>query len=485
MGPSQDIYLGVSWFRRIVSDTKLDQLSPQTCPNTMGGWRDSPRSWSASRRIVETDTLIVRFYLGSGIQDLDALLKADKSLLARHHNQKRHGAAKIYSFIKFVFISMSMSRVHIPHSSGNRGFLVTHAHLDHINALVIQGGSLSGSPKYIYALDKTLQDLESHVFNDSIWPNLGISLKHLSLLMSFLTCLSARWEHADDAGSAQFIYQSFVSIWIENIQSFQSFFATDYDLTMLMHLLDQGISISPFEPSCLTTDTSALVHYISRPGTSSVTTPTAANFSSLGTQEEIPNQTTLGYKSFGLSLHPRLQLPHFLPLSWNARGPRGEETKTCMGTSVPNISTKSWSIWQVQLCLLWHSANLHRPRQLKTTEVIPTNLTTHMMRGMTGQESGGGGRLLQDPNRPVTSFEVFFCWFLSSCTESIADDIESGLKIYVTHFKDVFDTTASPDDEQEVPHIRETITSQIRTLVNDAGLGAEIVALTPGMCLRM
>lgn len=53
-----------------------------------------------------------------------------------------------------------------------RCFLVTHAHLDHINSLVVSAGSLRGCRKRVYGLKQTLQDLEL-VFSDRIWPNLA------------------------------------------------------------------------------------------------------------------------------------------------------------------------------------------------------------------------------------------------------------------------------------------------------------------------
>ncbi|KAJ2916824.1 hypothetical protein MD484_g3579, partial [Candolleomyces efflorescens] len=56
--------------------------------------------------------------------------------------------------------------------SAIRCFLITHAHLDHINSLVVSAGSLTGPRKRIYAVKETLQDLAS-IFNDRIWPNLA------------------------------------------------------------------------------------------------------------------------------------------------------------------------------------------------------------------------------------------------------------------------------------------------------------------------
>lgn len=53
-----------------------------------------------------------------------------------------------------------------------RCFLLTHAHMDHINSLVVSAGSLRGPRKRVFALKQTLQDLEL-VFSDRLWPNLA------------------------------------------------------------------------------------------------------------------------------------------------------------------------------------------------------------------------------------------------------------------------------------------------------------------------
>ncbi|TFK25063.1 class II cAMP phosphodiesterase [Coprinopsis marcescibilis] len=54
-----------------------------------------------------------------------------------------------------------------------RGFLITHAHMDHIMSLVVSAGSLGGPRKRIHAVKQTLKDIESSVFNDRTWPNLA------------------------------------------------------------------------------------------------------------------------------------------------------------------------------------------------------------------------------------------------------------------------------------------------------------------------
>lgn len=64
----------------------------------------------------------------------------------------RFSASEIYSFV--------------------RCFLITHAHLDHVNGLAISAGSLAGPRKRVYAMKQTLENLES-IFSDRIWPNLA------------------------------------------------------------------------------------------------------------------------------------------------------------------------------------------------------------------------------------------------------------------------------------------------------------------------
>jgi len=53
-----------------------------------------------------------------------------------------------------------------------RGYLISHAHLDHIAALVINSQVDSGH-KFIAATDSTIKDLSDHIFNNVIWPNYG------------------------------------------------------------------------------------------------------------------------------------------------------------------------------------------------------------------------------------------------------------------------------------------------------------------------
>lgn len=55
----------------------------------------------------------------------------------------------------------------------DRCYLITHAHMDHINSLVLSAGSLdSARPRRIHAVTQTLKDIET-VFSDRLWPNLA------------------------------------------------------------------------------------------------------------------------------------------------------------------------------------------------------------------------------------------------------------------------------------------------------------------------
>jgi len=51
-------------------------------------------------------------------------------------------------------------------------FIITHAHLDHVNGLILSAGSLPGPRKRVCASLSTLKSLET-IFADRIWPNLA------------------------------------------------------------------------------------------------------------------------------------------------------------------------------------------------------------------------------------------------------------------------------------------------------------------------
>jgi 3',5'-cyclic-nucleotide phosphodiesterase len=52
-----------------------------------------------------------------------------------------------------------------------KAFLISHAHLDHIAALVLN--SQIDTSKYILGIDPTIDNVRDHIFNGRIWPNYG------------------------------------------------------------------------------------------------------------------------------------------------------------------------------------------------------------------------------------------------------------------------------------------------------------------------
>lgn len=52
-----------------------------------------------------------------------------------------------------------------------KAYLISHAHLDHVSGLTI--ASTDDSPKTIYALPATIDDISNHLFNWRLWPNFG------------------------------------------------------------------------------------------------------------------------------------------------------------------------------------------------------------------------------------------------------------------------------------------------------------------------
>ncbi|PPQ78149.1 hypothetical protein CVT25_015482 [Psilocybe cyanescens] len=107
---------------------------------------------------AEWEDGILALEAGSGQGTLAQLLRKNPLLFLNPVSaeegsiNKMYSASDIYSFV--------------------RCFLLTHAHLDHINSLVVSAGSLRGCRKRVYGLKQTLQDLEL-VFSDRIWPNLA------------------------------------------------------------------------------------------------------------------------------------------------------------------------------------------------------------------------------------------------------------------------------------------------------------------------
>ncbi|EGN96145.1 hypothetical protein SERLA73DRAFT_185733, partial [Serpula lacrymans var. lacrymans S7.3] len=99
---------------------------------------------------------IVALEAGSGQGALSHILKRNPELFGGREDSDGHekilSAPMIYSFVQC--------------------FLLTHAHLDHINSLVLSAGSLLGPSKRIYGASQTLKDVEL-VFSDRLWPNLA------------------------------------------------------------------------------------------------------------------------------------------------------------------------------------------------------------------------------------------------------------------------------------------------------------------------
>ncbi|MCP2026589.1 3',5'-cyclic-nucleotide phosphodiesterase [Flavobacterium sp. HSC-32F16] len=52
-----------------------------------------------------------------------------------------------------------------------KGYLISHAHLDHVSGLIIN--SPADSSKTVYATQKCMEMIENHYFNDQTWANFG------------------------------------------------------------------------------------------------------------------------------------------------------------------------------------------------------------------------------------------------------------------------------------------------------------------------
>ncbi|MDR7369611.1 3',5'-cyclic-nucleotide phosphodiesterase [Flavobacterium aquidurense] len=52
-----------------------------------------------------------------------------------------------------------------------KGYLISHAHLDHVSGLIIN--SPADSSKTVYATNKCIEMMENHYFNDQTWVNFG------------------------------------------------------------------------------------------------------------------------------------------------------------------------------------------------------------------------------------------------------------------------------------------------------------------------
>ena len=79
-------------------------------------------------------------------------------------------AARIYSWIRFVSHQETLSLT----KHWNRTFLVSHAHLDHVNGLILgAGATASPLPRYIAGLESVIRDLESVFDGQKLWPRLA------------------------------------------------------------------------------------------------------------------------------------------------------------------------------------------------------------------------------------------------------------------------------------------------------------------------
>ncbi|KAG2076059.1 hypothetical protein BDR04DRAFT_1090899 [Suillus decipiens] len=98
---------------------------------------------------------IIALEAGSGLGALRHIMRRDPNIFREHPmdaNPAPFTPLTVYSNVKC--------------------FLLTHAHLDHINSLIVTAGSLGGARKRIYGSTQTLRDLET-VFSGRVWPKLA------------------------------------------------------------------------------------------------------------------------------------------------------------------------------------------------------------------------------------------------------------------------------------------------------------------------
>jgi 3',5'-cyclic-nucleotide phosphodiesterase len=111
---------------------------------------------------------------GSGMGTLQQLLNSDTTLF------DKMTAHQVFSFIQLVKAfpfalcattdGMMTDFLLLP--SLRSCFIISHAHLDHVNGLILSAGSLPGPRKRVCASLSTLKSLET-IFGDRIWPNLA------------------------------------------------------------------------------------------------------------------------------------------------------------------------------------------------------------------------------------------------------------------------------------------------------------------------
>ena len=110
---------------------------------------------------------------GSGMGTLQQLLNSDTTLF------DKMTAHQVHSFIQLVKASLlpcattdGMMTDFLFAPSPRSCYIISHAHLDHVNGLVLSAGSLLGPRKRVCASLSTLKSLET-IFGDRIWPNLA------------------------------------------------------------------------------------------------------------------------------------------------------------------------------------------------------------------------------------------------------------------------------------------------------------------------
>lgn len=114
---------------------------------------------------------------GSGMGALQQLLNSDTTLF----DIDKMTAHQVYSFIQLVKASPfspcattdgMMTDFSFAPPPPRSCFVISHAHLDHVNGLILSAGSLPGPRKRVCASLSTLKSLET-IFADRIWPNLA------------------------------------------------------------------------------------------------------------------------------------------------------------------------------------------------------------------------------------------------------------------------------------------------------------------------
>lgn len=95
-----------------------------------------------------------------------AALDAGSLLNGIYHANKKNSFEDInINCISTLGIEIEILQNHI------KGYLISHAHLDHIAGLVLN--STADKKKSIFGIDSTINFMRDHIFNWQIWPNFG------------------------------------------------------------------------------------------------------------------------------------------------------------------------------------------------------------------------------------------------------------------------------------------------------------------------